>query len=114
MPAPAPHRTANPSLEGPLRFAAAHGKLGCSSPSSEIAMGFVLPQTAATRAAKPKSDDAVTLRGVRVPLTSDVGSAFVADCARNRERIFSDQQIQEKYDIPETDWTEITKNKPLR
>ena len=39
----------------------------------------------------PKSDSTtVTLRGVRVPLSSDVGSAFISDCARNRERIFSD------------------------
>jgi len=70
------------------------------------------PPPPITRVAKPV--DAVTLRGVRVPLTSDVGSAFILDCARNRERIFSDAQIREKYDIPETDWNDIIKNKPLR
>ena len=70
------------------------------------------PPSAPTRVTKPTA--VVTLRGVRVPLTSDVGGAFVTDCARNRERLFSDDQIREKYDIPETDWNEIIKNKPLR
>jgi len=61
-----------------------------------------------------KSDDTITLRGVRVPLASDVGGAFVTDCARNRERLFSDDQLQEKYDIAPTDWSNIVKNKTLR
>jgi hypothetical protein len=56
----------------------------------------------------------VVLRGVPVSLNSDVGGAFVTDCARNRERLFSDDQLQEKYEIASTDWTEIVKNKPLR
>src|SRR5262249_47518475 len=64
----------------------------------------------------PKSDTTtVTLRGVSVPLNSDVGGAFTADCARNRERIFSDDQLREKYEIgSDADWNEIIKNKPLR
>jgi len=70
------------------------------------------PPPTTTRVAKP--DDAVTLRGVRVPLNSDVGCAFVADCARNRERLFSDAQLQEKYEIDPNDWDSIVKNKPLR
>ena len=62
-----------------------------------------------------KTNDAVViLRGVSVPLNSDVGCAFTADCARNRERIFSDAQLQEKYDIAPNDWDDIIKNKPLR
>ena len=71
--------------------------------------------TIPARAIKPKPDDStVVLRGVSVPLNSDVGSAFVADCARNRERIFSDDRIIEKYDISPNDWTTITQNKTLR
>ena len=62
----------------------------------------------------PKRDETVTLRGVRVPLASDVGYAFVTDCARNRERLFSDDQIREKYDISPDAWVEIAKNKSLR
>ena len=62
----------------------------------------------------PKRDETVTLRGVRVPLASDVGYAFVTDCAPNRERLFSDDQIREKYDISPDAWVEIAKNKSLR
>jgi hypothetical protein len=75
--------------------------------------GFALDDTPTPSI--PKSDNAtVTLRGIQVPLASDIGGAFVTDCARNRERLFSDDQLQEKYDIRPTDWTEIIKNKPLR
>src|SRR5262249_50065764 len=57
----------------------------------------------------------VVLRGVRVALSSDVGCAFVSDCCRNREKIFSDQQIREKYEITsDAAWTEIINNKSLR
>jgi len=71
------------------------------------------PPPPTTRVTKPV--DAITLRGVRVPLNSDVGSVFTQDCARNRERIFSDAQIREKYEISsDADWNEIIKNKPLR
>src|SRR5262249_29440295 len=56
----------------------------------------------------------VTLRGVSVPLNSDVGQAFVADCCRNRERIFSDARLQEKYSIDPSDWNDIVNNKALR
>jgi hypothetical protein len=64
---------------------------------------------------KPKpAPETVTLRGISVSLNSDVGGAFVTDCARNRERLFSDSQLQEKYDIAPTDWNDIIKNKPLR
>ena len=79
--------------------------------------GFALDDTPApskpTRLTKPNSDT-VTLRGVAVPLNSDVGGAFVTDCARNRERLFNDDQIQEKYEINPDAWVEITQNKALR
>src|SRR5215831_9874776 len=70
------------------------------------------PPPPITRVTKPV--DAVTLRGVRVPLTSDVGCAFITDLSRNKERLFSDQRVREKYDIAETDWTAITKSKAIR
>src|SRR5215475_12068281 len=66
------------------------------------------------RSVKPKPDDAVTLRGVSVPLNSDVGGALITDLARNKERLFSDAQVIEKYDISEKAWTEITQSKAVR
>src|SRR5262249_61782522 len=63
----------------------------------------------------PPNNTTVILRGVSVPLNSDVGGAFTADCARNRERIFSDDQLREKYEISsDADWDKIITNKPLR
>src|SRR5262245_55240892 len=67
------------------------------------------------RSFTPKTDNTtVTLRGVSVPLNSDVGGALITDLARNKERLFSDAQIIEKYDISETAWTEITQSKAIR
>src|SRR5262245_43692221 len=83
----------------------------------EFVTGFDLkePATTTTRMAKPKSDDTtVVLRGIAISLTSNIGAAFVADCSRNREKIFSDAQIQEKYDIDPADWDDIVKNRALR
>src|SRR5262249_10196601 len=62
-----------------------------------------------------KSDDAsVILRGVSIPLASDVGGAFIADCSRNRERLVSDNQICEKYGLSLNAWAEIAQNKAVR
>jgi hypothetical protein len=63
---------------------------------------------------KPDTTTTVVLRGVAVRLDSDVGQAFVVDCCRNREKIFSDARIQEKYSIDASDWDDIVKNKALR
>lgn len=63
----------------------------------------------------PKPDNtSVTLRGVSVPLNSDVGGAFVSDAARNRERLFSDQRLCEKYGLTMDAWAEIAQNKAFR
>ena len=64
---------------------------------------------------KPDNNTTVILRGIQVALNSDIGGAFVADCCRNRERIFSDDRLREKYEIgSDADWTEIINNKALR
>src|SRR5262249_39921543 len=70
------------------------------------------PSPPVVRAGKP--DDCVVLRGHRILLTSDVGVQFVVDCARNREKIFSDARLQEKYSIDPNAWNDIVKNQPLR
>jgi|SRR5215475_4158227 len=65
------------------------------------------------RPTKP-DEKTVVLRGVSIPLASDVGQAFLADCARNRERIMNDDQLREKYEIGDNAWAAITQNKALR
>jgi len=62
----------------------------------------------------PHPTAAVILRGVSIPLASDIGGAFLSDCARNRERIFSDEQICEKYGVAPDDWTNIIKDPAVR
>jgi hypothetical protein len=54
--------------------------------------------------------ETIILRGVPVPLASDVGGAFVSDAARNKERLFSDQRLCEKYGLTMEAWKEIAKN----
>src|SRR5262245_28929612 len=62
----------------------------------------------------PADDATVILRGVSVPLVSDIGGAFISDCSRNRERLLSDQRLCEKYGITYEAWTEIAKSQPFR
>ena len=67
-----------------------------------------------TTVLNPHPSATVVLRGVVIPLASDIGGAFIADCARNREKIFSDQQICEKYGITLEALTEIGSNPAVR
>jgi hypothetical protein len=62
----------------------------------------------------PHPTAAITLRGISIPLASDIGGAFIADCARNREKIFSDQLICEKYGITFEALKEIGDNPAVR
>jgi hypothetical protein len=57
-----------------------------------------------------RSAETLVLRGVSVPLNSDIGGAFVTDASRNRERLFSDQRLMEKYGLTMAGWKEIAKN----
>jgi len=66
-----------------------------------------------TSITKP-DDETVILRGISIPLASDVGGAFIADCSRNRERLVSDKQICEKYGLSLNAWAEIAQNKAVR
>jgi hypothetical protein len=66
-----------------------------------------------TSITKP-DDETVVLRGISIPLASDVGGAFIADCSRNRERLVSDNQICEKYGLSLNAWAEIAQNKAVR
>ena len=56
----------------------------------------------------------VTLRGVLIPLASDVGGAFISDCARNKERLVSDSRICERYGITPAAFAEIGANPAVR
>jgi hypothetical protein len=59
------------------------------------------------------NDETVTLRGIAVPLVSDVGRAFICDAARNSEGLLNDGQITEKYGLTVGTWRQLVKNKAL-
>ena len=62
-----------------------------------------------------QTDDAtVILRGVCVPLASDIGGAFISDVSRNKERLLSDQRLCEKYGITYEALCEIAQKKAVR
>lgn len=62
----------------------------------------------------PHPNAVIVLRGVSIPLASDVGGAFISDCARNREKLFSDQRICEKYGLEPDALVEIGRNPAVR
>jgi hypothetical protein len=59
------------------------------------------------------NDSTVVLRGTPVALKSDVGCAFVSDCCRNWEKLFSNSQICEKYGLSIEDWQSMGANRAL-
>lgn len=62
----------------------------------------------------PHPNAVIVLRGVSIPLASDVGGAFISDAARNRAKIFSDNQICEKWGITLEALAEIGRNPAVR
>jgi hypothetical protein len=77
-------------------------------------MGFILPQNVVDLPTTKPDDASIILRGVAVPIASDVGGAFVSDASRNRERLFSDQRLIEKYGLTMSAWEEIARNPTFR
>jgi hypothetical protein len=59
------------------------------------------------------SADGVILRRVPVALASDVGGAFISDCARHIERLLTDDEIKDKWELSEEDWAGLADNAPL-
>jgi hypothetical protein len=55
----------------------------------------------------------VTLRGIEVPLDSDVGREFVVACARNWEQLLNDDDLCERYGLTLEQWRASGTNKPL-
>ena len=55
----------------------------------------------------------VRLRGLTVALDTDVGQAFIADCARNTEGLISDLEIRTKYELTDKNWERLANNAPL-
>jgi hypothetical protein len=63
--------------------------------------------------AGPIKVGSVALRGVTVALDTDVGQAFVADCARHTEGLLSESEIKSKWALSGEDWVGLAANTPL-
>jgi hypothetical protein len=59
----------------------------------------------------PNNNECVVLRGVSVPLASNVAAVFISDVARNSEGILSGGQIREKYGLTIEAWRQLVENK---
>ena len=57
--------------------------------------------------------ETVVLRGAPVNLNTEVGQAFVRDCARHTEGLVSDRDIQSKYGLSDVQWAALADNTPL-
>jgi hypothetical protein len=72
------------------------------------------PKHTKTSAVEPSEDATVILRGVTIPIASDIGGAFISDVSRNKERLLSDQRLCEKYGITYEALCEIAQKKAVR
>jgi hypothetical protein len=67
--------------------------------------------TATTAVTTAGDAGSVVLRGITVALDTDVGQAFVVDCARNTEGLLPDAEIKQKYDLSDRAWGQLADNK---
>jgi hypothetical protein len=55
----------------------------------------------------------VILRGISVPLDSDVGKEFIIACSRNWEELLTDIDLCERFGLTSEQWQASVTNKPL-
>lgn len=63
--------------------------------------------------ATPIKTGTVVLRGLTVGLDTDIGRAFIADCARHTEGLASDSDIKSKWACTDKDWERLADNATL-
>jgi hypothetical protein len=56
----------------------------------------------------------VILRGVEVPVGSDIGAAFTTDCCRFVESLVTETQVREKWDLGDEAWQALASNVALQ
>jgi hypothetical protein len=61
----------------------------------------------------PGDAGSIVLRGLPVPLDSDVGGAFISDCARHTEDLLTDEEIKSKWGLDDREWEGLSENAPL-
>jgi hypothetical protein len=66
-----------------------------------------------TPALPAPTNDTVVLNGVTTKLDSNAGRKFVVDCTRAGEKLVSDSELQQIYDISPENWAKLEKNTTL-
>jgi hypothetical protein len=56
----------------------------------------------------------VVLRGIEVPVDSDVGHEFTVDCTRYVENLITETQVKKKYDLDEDTWQSLASHNVLQ
>jgi hypothetical protein len=59
-------------------------------------------------------EGSVVLRGTEIGLVTDIGEAFVLDCARYCEGLLTEEQVKKKYELSSNAWSRLSENKPLQ
>jgi hypothetical protein len=67
-----------------------------------------------TNAITNPDDGSVTLRGIEVPVNSDVGAAFTVDCCRHVENLLTADALKAKYALNEEAWQALGENTALQ
>ena len=80
---------------------------------SGIVTAMVTTPVANASSVADQSVGSVVLRGITVVLDTDVGQAFVVDCARHTESLVSDSDIKSKWALTDKDWERLADNAPL-
>lgn len=55
----------------------------------------------------------VVLRGMPISLDTDVGEAFIIDCARHTEGLLSYADVKSKWALSDAEWAALERNTPL-
>jgi hypothetical protein len=58
-------------------------------------------------------ENVVILRDVPVPLDTEIGEAFISDCARNTEGLVGDKELKAKWGLTNEAWFGLSENNPL-
>ena len=59
------------------------------------------------------SSNVLILRNTPISLTSNIGRAFVSDCARQLEDLINIEQLRERYGLSIEDWQQLKSNEAV-
>jgi hypothetical protein len=92
----------------------AQGAVGLTcNVTATVTAGAAAPRPSRGAAAHSADAGHVRVRGTTVNLDSEIGKAFVTDCARNTEGLLSECEFKQTWGLAEEDWTRLSENTSL-